>query len=40
MIAADGSHWRSGVKGTETAQNGPKFPEIGNRAPSSGFPIL
>jgi hypothetical protein len=25
MIEANGWHWRSGVKGTETAQNGPEF---------------
>jgi hypothetical protein len=37
MIAIDGRRWPSGFKGTETAQNGPKSREIGNRAPSARF---
>jgi hypothetical protein len=40
MIAIDHWRWHPSVKGTETAQNEPESPEIGNGAPSTRFPYL
>jgi hypothetical protein len=39
MIEIDHWRWHPSVKETETAQNEPESPEIGNRAPRHVFPI-
>jgi hypothetical protein len=40
MVAAEGWHWRLGVKGTETAQNGPEFPRDKERGAFDAFSYL